>query len=779
MDKKIKTKKKTVDPTMAENKKWQEHVFTSAGRQILAEVLNGEIKQEIPSAYIGYFPQLESMEINQYPQFISGVTELPETNKKIDIISKEVQEDKTVLTVQVSNIGLEEAIKYNALIIMAYNKSRKIVPFTISAIKETQVLQTQDIPFQQLFEITMLISSEAEVTIELQPIVDASRINFDKGETGLAAENVQDALEEIVTKIGEATDSSTEQGEALNTHKEENVTNAEGVHGIKYDESATKLQYKKGEEWKDIPTGQKAEEDLKLHEKKKVSSVEGVHGFRYNSTNETLEIESEEGEWTEVGGGMAGALLSPVTNIKVKAGNTKLTVSWTDPKEETWAGTKVVYKTGSYPTSPKEGTLVVDNKVKDQYKTNGFEISALNNGTKYYFAFFPYDAKNKYSLNVDNRVTGTPREYKVMTAKINLNDENPETCVTYADDAVGMTPGSEEWDEFFGHYPCLLQNGAENAILQKNNYTKKEDSDSADITSGNSGDVMICYPLRGSKIITTEDELIVSVTDNPNSEDGFEFLGHTFNGTVRTKFYFGAYKGSLLNGKLRSLSGKKPLNKTSIESFRQYAVANGERYTQTTFYPLTYLIAMYILKFKSLNSQKAVGVGYRAKDINSIMQTGGTETKGMDWGEELGQNHVKVLGIEDFWGNLNEFVDGVVTNGTNILTSTGNFNNNGDSYETQEEFKVTSGQFISKVFGSNKLGFIPKECNGSSSTFFCDYGSVAGNQPFVFGGFGGSDLSVALMYGAFAIRGHASKTSTAYENFGGRLMCFGEEVHEA
>lgn len=302
MDKKIKTNKKTVDPTTVENKKWQEHVFTSAGRQILAEVLNGEIKQEIPSAYIGYFPQLEGMEINQYPQFISGVTELPETNKKIDILSKEVQEDKTVLTVQVSNIGLEEAIKYNALIVMAYNKSRKIVPFTISAIKETQILQTQDIPFQQLFEITMLISSEAEVTIELQPIVDASRINFDKGETGLVSENVQDALEEIVIKIGEATDSSTEQAEALNTHKEEFVTSAEGVHGIKYNESATKLQYKKGSEWKDIPTGQKAEEDLKLHEAKKISGAGGVHGLEFveQGDEDILRISKSDGQSVDI-----------------------------------------------------------------------------------------------------------------------------------------------------------------------------------------------------------------------------------------------------------------------------------------------------------------------------------------------------------------------------------------------------------------------------------------------------------------------------------------------
>lgn len=766
MDKKIKTKKKTVDPTTVENKKWQEHVFTSAGRQILAEVLNGEIKQEIPSAYIGYFPQLESMEINQYPQFISGVTELPETNKKIDILSKEVQEDKTVLTVQVSNIGLEEAIKYNTLIIMAYNKSRKIVPFTISAIKETQVLQTQDIPFQQLFEITMLISSEAEVTIELQPIVDASRINFDKGETGLVAENVQDALEEIVIKIGEVTDSSTEQEEVLNTHKEEIVTSSEGVHGIKYDESATKLQYKKGEEWKDIPTGQKAEEDLKLHEKKKVSSVEGVHGFRYNSTNETLEIESEEGEWTEVGGGMAGALLSPVTNIKVKAGNTKLTVSWTDPKEEAWAGTKVVYKVGSYPENSKDGTLVVDNKVKDQYKTNGFEISALNNGTEYYFMFFPYDSKNKYSLNIDNRIIATPQAFKTMTIIRDKNNSNSQTCLTYGDDAISMTPKSDDWDSFFGHFPCLFKNGEIVGRLNRRDRTKFEDGRPADIISGNEGDVMIAFPKRKLKIVTSGSNIHVSMTDNLDADSSFEDNAHIRGIDPKDYFFVGAYAGSVIGGKLRSLNGKTPTTSITISQARNYARANGGGYDQLAIYQLTYLQAMYLLKYKNLNSQQAIGRGY--VDGNSaVLNTGGTETKGMDWGENTGKQHMVLFGLEDFWGNVFQWIDGLYCDAQrNILTATDKFNDTGSGYTNQGKGANTNiAGYISDVQGGTKTGFIAKTCSGSETTHYADYGTLSASCLPSFGG-GWSSGSLA---GAFYLSVHYS-ASSSNSHIGARLM---------
>ena len=53
----------------------------------------------------------------------------------------------------------------------------------------------------------------------------------------------------------------------------------------------------------------------------------------------------------------------------------------------------------------------------------------------------------------------TVQRYKTMTIKIDQSNSNPETCCTYADDAVGMLPGSYEWDEWFGEYPCLLGGG--------------------------------------------------------------------------------------------------------------------------------------------------------------------------------------------------------------------------------------------------------------------------------------------------------------------------------
>lgn len=528
-------------------------------------------------------------------------------------------------------------------------------------------------------------------------------------------------------------------------HKETKITNTDGVHGIKYDESSQELKYKDDSQgWQTIPTGQQAEEDLRLHKEKKVNSVEGVHGFRYNSTNETLEIESEEGQWTEVGGGLAGALLSPVTNIKVKTGNTKLTVSWVDSIEGTWAGTKLVYKVGSYPTNPKDGTLAVDNKVKDQYKDTGFDINALNNGTKYYFMFFPYDSKNKYNLNIDNRAIGTPQAFKTMSTIINQNNSNPETCCSHAEDAISMTPGSERWDEFFGHFPVLFKNGEIVGKLNKTDRRYFADGRKADITSGNEGDVMIAYPCNKTKLyVDSSKQLYASMTNDLNKGNGFESLAHTKNLDPKDYLFIGAYQGFVMNGKLRSLAGKMPTCGIRLDQAREYARANGSGYEQLSFYALTYLQIMYLLKYKNTNSQATIGKG--VVNTNYIIETGGTEQKGMDWGESTGLQHVLFAGLEDLWGNAWTWIDGILIDSSgNLLTANNNFNNNGTGY-TNNGGAIGDMGFMSKAFGTNTTGFYPTECGGSETTYYTDYIHTFGNispEFIAFGGMGDNSAGI-------------------------------------
>lgn len=523
------------------------------------------------------------------------------------------------------------------------------------------------------------------------------------------------------------------------------------------------------------------EQVIDTHAGTGVYGSDGVHGFRYY--NDTLQVKNEEGSWVDIETGGGGISPSNVTDAKVKTGNGKLTLYWSDPGNTvvegqtlcTWKGTKLVQKAGSYPTSVKDGTLLLDNQTLDAYKTNGYEINGLTNGTTYYFALFPYADTGATNISEENRLSGTPQPYKKMTVRIDLSNSNPATCSTYADDAVGMTAGSSEWDDFFGHYPVLFKDGAEVGKLNPDNFAQFEDGTAADITSGNAGDVMIAYPRRGLTISISGTTLEISMTDDPDNVD-FEYNAHTRGSIAKDVFYLGAYKGCVVSSKLRSLSGKTITANQTIGTFRTQAQANGTGYEQSGFYQLIFRQCMYLLKYKNLNSQATVGYGYVLSSHSAAIATGGTEAWGMDCELIKATNpsymtdqnhHVKCFGLEDFWGNIWEWIDGCVTNSTrNILTGNDNFNDSGSGYTDNGQGATANiGNYMSKPQGTTKTGFLAKEVNGSDSTYFCDSADLSASCVARFGGHW-NDASNA---GAFRLDVN-NAASGSYAPIAARLM---------
>lgn len=527
------------------------------------------------------------------------------------------------------------------------------------------------------------------------------------------------------------------------------------------------------------------EKVINMHTEKVIASEEGVHGLRYY--NDEFQIIGSNGEWAdaETSGG-SGISPSNVISPKIKIGNQKLTIFWGDPGDTvvsgqtltTWKGTKLVQKVGSFPESPKDGVLLVDNQIKDKYKTKGFEITGLTNGTTYYFALFPYSDNKNINMSADNRLSGVPQPFRKMTVKINLSNSNLATCISYEDDAVDMVTGSSDWDDFFGHYPVLLKNGKEVGKLKRDDFTKFEDGRGADITSGSAGDVMIAFPRRGIKISTSGNIVTVSMTDDPDNSD-FKYYAHTRGSRRKEIFYLGAYKGYKDGSeKLRSLKDKTISANETIGKFRKYAQANGSGYEQSGFYQLTFRQVMYLLKYKNLDSQSTVGQGYVNSSHSSPIRTGGSETYGMDCEIIKKSNpsymtdqehHVKLFGLEDFWGNIYEWIDGLVTDSSrNVLTGTDNFNDSGSGYKNNGNGGSSSNVsgWMSKPQGTTELGFTIKESSGSQTTYFSDYASLyAGCVAY----FGGDWNGTAAAAGAFRLSVYYS-ASNAYSNIAGRLM---------
>lgn len=533
----------------------------------------------------------------------------------------------------------------------------------------------------------------------------------------------------------------------------------------------------KVENWDESVTTKTA---LEAHTNNTISSETGVHGFRYY--NDTLQVQNTEGEWVDIesgGGGGGGIAPNNASDINLKTGNTKLTITWSDPSDtiiegqtlSTWKGTKLVQKVGSFPENAKDGTLLLDNQTRDKYKTSGFEITGLTNGETYYFALFPYSDTGATNLNAANRISGTPQSYRTMTAVIDLTNSNPLSAVTYADDAAGMTKGSADWDDFLGYYPVLLDaSGNELGKLNPNNYAQYEDGTSAPINTLGSYDVMVAFPKRGLKISTANNKVTISMTDDPDNAD-FKYYAHSYGAHNNCDLvYVGAYKASVSDNKLYSCSGQSPLVSQTIGTFRTYANNRGEGYEQMTFYVRTYLAVMYILRFGNLNSQSAVGRGF--VDGNSAATTTGqTDARGMNWGEATGKYQSKCLGIEDMWGNVHEWIDGIFSDSVrNILTAiyNKNMNDTGSGYQNNGQGATSNiGNYMSKPQGTTETGFVAKEVSGSTTTYFCDYAYLYASKV----AYGGGYYGYADYAGVFLLIVYPY-ASYADANIGGRLIKF-------
>lgn len=131
----------------------------------------------------------------------------------------------------------------------------------------------------------------------------------------------------------------------------------------------------------------------------------------------------EDGTLHAKGGGTTVTPPKPVNNPTIENANASVTIKWQDPENtitsgsttSTWAGTKLVMKETGYPANPDDGTLVVNNTVRDKYRTTGYTVTGLTNGKKYYFTLFPYNTDGVYNYDAGNRLLGEPEDLKIVT----------------------------------------------------------------------------------------------------------------------------------------------------------------------------------------------------------------------------------------------------------------------------------------------------------------------------------------------------------------------------
>ena len=178
-------------------------------------------------------------------------------------------------------------------------------------------------------------------------------------------------------------------------------------------------------------------------------------------------------------------------------------------------------------------------------------------------------------------------DYKVMTVVVDQAEPDPYAACSYADDAIGMEPGSDLWDTWFGYYPVVLDNGVEYKRIDPNDFTKYVDG--TDIgTLADTQDKMIARPIMGWKATLSGSKIYISMTNRPCAE-GFVYHAH-FNGE---RYVQNFYEGIEQIASSQTLTDF--LNKAFLDK-------KGDRYTIRGYYQRLFWQIQYLLKYKNTNS---------------------------------------------------------------------------------------------------------------------------------------------------------------------------------
>lgn len=368
--------------------------------------------------------------------------------------------------------------------------------------------------------------------------------------------------------------------------------------------------------------------------------------------------------------------------------------------------------------------------------------------------------------------TPPPAQRFIYGVSVDETNSNPETAVTYIEDAIGVevaTPtGYGGWADkypFNQIKPCGFKDGQVVKYINPNDFSKYEDD--TDVTDD--VDVMIEFPKLWWNFTTTDTGYELRIS-NEQVDENYVCPAHTVGTEERDKIYVGAFMGCNEGGKLRSKSGVSPTVSQTIGTFRTQAQANGEGYQQYNYTSMLMLQILYLIMYKNRDSQTALGYGY-ANGNSAKINTGETSSKGMIFGETTGKQQMKFLGIEDFWGNVYSWVDGFYSssNRTMMISDNSVFNNNGSGYiDNGIGASANTGGYTGKVQGGNYSGFVIKDTSGSTTTKYCNWGKLDGGCPPVVGGNWNGDLYA----GAFRFACYYS-ASNSYSIISSRLVHLG------
>lgn len=339
--------------------------------------------------------------------------------------------------------------------------------------------------------------------------------------------------------------------------------------------------------------------------------------------------------------------------------------------------------------------------------------------------------------------------------KIDKQDSNPETRVTYMYDAIGKTPAHMDYENEVFDYgdwadawfirenkPCALRyNGTVAYYLNPNDYTLKEDGTASDVSDGSfEGNFMAQLPTIWVKRWEDENYIYTAIS-NRQIDSGFKAYAHDAgDGYVNDYIYLPMFKGSVVDSKLRSIAGVTPQGSTTGSNENTAAESCGAGWQLWDWSKHCLIADLLTLISRSTNSQATFGKG----DVNTNdttlptygMLTTGTSGAGQFWGANDETHHVKVFHIEDFWGNRSERCLGLVLEELSYKCKPVRPYSLSDyTGYTDTGIDAPAGTGFVKSMAVNEYGTFATDISGSNSTYFCDNVRIAtGTKIPCFGG---------------------------------------------
>jgi hypothetical protein len=316
-------------------------------------------------------------------------------------------------------------------------------------------------------------------------------------------------------------------------------------------------------------------------------------------------------------------------------------------------------------------------------------------------------------------------------------ESNPDTRIEYLFDAVGMTPAYMDftsgnfnygsWETFVNEVsrPVMLKtDGTVDYELSRNDMTKRADGVTASDVSNTSynGNAMIEF--RKFKWVRRYEDATYEyvIFSNAQYDVDYKAYAHTNAlGNINEAFYWGAFKGTNISSKLRSLGTGAVMVSQTRNTEVSYATANGSGYYTIYKSGWDYIGDLLTLISKSDNSQAKFGSGISKSTNTTAIATGTLKAQPYFKGYNDETSDVKVFGIEGFWGNVWEGMAGLILNSGIKTKMTPPYNFDGTGYtNTGVTPSGTSGDFVNTASVTDVSGYVPKTVNGSGTTYYCD-----------------------------------------------------------